>query len=61
MSAITEGPVSRTGSPQGFSLVEILHKLDYLEYNAKHAHYTNVKHQPKVISFGIALVKKKAK
>ena len=37
-------PVNHTGSSQGFSLVQILHKLDYLEYNTKHAHYTNIKH-----------------
>ena len=30
---------------------------DNREYNTKHAHYTNVKHNPKVNPFGIALVK----
>ena len=44
-------PVDRTGSPQGFSQVQMLHKFhtisiwrDNLAYNIKHAHYTNVKH-----------------
>ena len=41
------------------SHLQILHKLGYLEYNTKHAQYTNVKHTPKVSPFGIALVKKK--
>ena len=44
---------------QGFSLIQIVHKLDYLEYNTKHAHFTNVninKHNPKASPFGTALV-----
>ena len=31
--------------------------LAQVEYNTKHAHYINVKHNPKVSDFGIALVK----
>ena len=31
--------------------------LTSVEYNTKHAHLTNVKHNPKVSPFGIALIK----
>ena len=31
--------------------------LTQVEYNKKHAHFTNVKHHPKVSPFGIVLVK----
>ena len=36
------------------------HRFKYhiVEYDTKHAHYTNIKHNPKVSPFGIALVKK---
>ena len=53
-------PVNRTGSPQGFSLNQIL--PSEVEYNTNIAHFTNVKHYykhiPKVSPFGIALIKK---
>ena len=47
-------PVNRSGSPQGFSQVKFRTQV---EYNTKHAHYINVKHNPKGSPFGIALVK----
>ena len=44
-------PVNRTGSPQGFSLrssnlTQVIYNkhLNYLEYNTKHARYTNITH-----------------
>ena len=39
-------PVNHTGSPQGFSLSQITHKsnLTEVEYHAKHARFTNIKH-----------------
>ena len=52
-------PINRTGSPQGFSQVQFSHRLNKIQCT-KHAHYTNVKqikHNPKVSPFGIALVK----
>ena len=50
-------PVNRTGSPQWLFATS---NFTGVEYNTKHAHFTNVKHQnnPKVSPFGIALVKK---
>ena len=52
-------PVSRTGSPQVFSQVQILHKLNTIQN--MHVTCINVKHTNinlKVSPFGIALAKK---
>ena len=40
--------------------LRVFHKFKFhtqVDYNTKHAHYTNVKHNPKGSPFGIALVK----
>ena len=49
--------VNRTGSPQ--SGLHAKSNIIQVEYNAKQAHFTKVKHKhnPKVSPFGIALVK----
>ena len=51
-------PINSTVSPQGFSLNQILHKLNKIK---KHAQYTNVKHMNKLqMLVGFALAKKMA-
>ena len=52
---------NRTGSPQGFSLVQTLHKLGLpgIQYKTCTLYKRKTyKHNPKVSPFGIALVKK---
>ena len=49
-------PVNRTGSPQGFSQVQISHKLIQYKTCTLHERKT-YKHNPKVSRFAIALVK----
>ena len=49
-------PINRTGSPQGFSQVQILHK----SYNTL-CKYKTCKHYPITSPFGITLIKKKGK
>ena len=52
LKAYSYSPVNLTGSPQGFLPNHIV------EYNAKHAYFTNATHKLKVRPFGIALRKK---
>ena len=52
--------VNRTGSPQGFSQVQISHKLNTIHTKHCTLHKRKIyKYNPKVSPFGIALVKKK--
>ena len=53
-------PVNRTGSPQGFSQVQISHKLNTIQDYTLLKRKT-YKHNPKVSPFGISLVKKEKK
>ena len=46
--------VNRTGSPQGFSLNQILQKLNTIQHMHSLQTY---QHNPKVSLFGIALIK----
>ena len=50
-------PNNRTGSPQGFSLSQILHKLNTIQNNAHIYKRKTSKHNTKISPFGIALVK----
>ena len=55
----SHSPVNCSGSPQGFSQIQISH-TSWIQYKTctLHKHNTN-KHNPKGSPFGIALVKKK--
>ena len=50
-------PVHRTGSPQGFSKVQVSQKLNTIQNMHITFKRRTYKRNPKVIPFGIALVK----